>query len=151
MVNQTNLWSMPATILAIVAISLTVIGWIVTAVLAHNNNSKNLKKLELNRLIDELYFKLDFIYNEMLEILEKPERDKAVSYYLFISSVRQVEFTCKRIQSLDKEQAIDTGFIAELRQSCTDDRKYEPNKVGTTLTEIQYIAEKLKTKYSKKF
>ena len=57
-----NLWTMPATIIAIVGIFLTILGWIVTAILTRINNAKNLKKLEINRLIDELFYKLDFIY-----------------------------------------------------------------------------------------
>lgn len=50
-----NLWALPATIIAIVGICLTIIGWIVTAYLARKNNANNLKKLEINRLIDELF------------------------------------------------------------------------------------------------
>ncbi|SUW63275.1 Uncharacterised protein [Buttiauxella agrestis] len=146
-----SLWTMPATIIAIVGIGLTIIGWIVTALFARANNSKNLKKLETNRLIDELFYKLDFIYNEMLELLEDNEKDKRVSYYIFTSSVRHVEFICERIEILDSKKTKDTGFIAELRQSCTNDAKYEISKVGTTLHEIQNINEKIKNKYIKSF
>lgn len=38
-----NLWTMPATIIAIVGIFLTILGWIVTAILTRINNAKNLK------------------------------------------------------------------------------------------------------------
>lgn len=146
-----NLWTIPATIIAIVGICLTILGWIVTAYLARQNNAANLKKLEINRLIDELFYKLDFIYNEMLELLENTEKDKRVSYYIFTSSVRHVEFICERIQLLDETRSKDSGFIAELRQACTNDSKYEIGKVGTTLHELQNVSEKIKSKYLKSF
>ncbi|AIX00269.1 hypothetical protein J9A51_25630 [Klebsiella pneumoniae] len=146
-----NLWALPATIIAIVGICLTIIGWIVTAYLARKNNANNLKKLEINRLIDELFYKLDFIYSEMLELLENKEKDKRVSYFIFTSSVRHVEFICERIQLLDASRTKDTGFIAELRQACTNDTKYEADKVGTTLHELQSVSEKIKSKYLKSF
>ncbi len=144
-----NLWALPATIIAIIGIGLTIAGWIVTAIFARINNAKNLKKLEINRLIDELFYKLDFIYNETLELLE--DKDKRVSYFLFTSSVRHVEFICDRIQMLDSKRTKDTGFIAELRQACTNDSKYEPDKIGTTLYEIQDVSEKIKNRYIKTF
>lgn len=150
-VVQQNLWTMPTTIIALGGICLTIIGWIVTALLARRNNSKNLMKLEINRLIDELFYKLDFIYSEMLELLEDNGKDKIVSYYIFMSSVRHVEFICERIEKLDSNRVKDTGFIAELRQACTNDLKYEKDKVGTTLHEIQSVNEKIKNKYLKVF
>lgn len=150
-VATANLWTLPGTILATVAISITIIGWIVTALLARSNNSKNLKKLEINRLIDDLYFKLDFIYDEMHGILSKTNTNTTASYYIFIASVRHVDFTCKRINVLDSKKIVDTGLIAELRQACTNDAKYAADKVGATLSEIQYINEKIKDKYLKVF
>lgn len=146
-----NLWALPATIIALVGIFLTILGWIVTAFLARKNNASNLKKLEINRLIDELFYKLDYIYSEMLELLENTEKDKRVSYFIFTSSVRHIEFICERIQILDGKRAKDTGFIAELRQACTNDSKYEKEKVGTTLHELQSVNEKIKSKYLKSF
>lgn len=146
-----NLWTLPATIIAITGIALTMIGWIVTAMLAKRNNAKNLKQLEINRLIDELFYKLDFIYNEMLELLEEEGKDKKALYYIFTSSIRHVEFICERIELLDGAKVKDTGLISELRQSCTNDAKYEKDKVGTTLHEIQGASEKIKSKYLKSF
>ena len=149
--NIQTLWALPATIIAIAGIVLTMIGWIVTAMLAKRNNAKNLKQLEINRLIDELFYKLDFIYNEMLELLEEENKDKRALYYVFTSSIRHVEFICERIELLDGSKAKDTGLISELRQSCTNDSKYEKDKVGTTLHEIQGASEKIKSKYLKSF
>lgn len=146
-----NLWTMPATIIAIAGILLTMLGWIVTAILARSNNAKNLRKLEINRLIDEMFFKLDFIYNEMLELLENEQKDKVVSYFLFTSSVRHVEFICDRISILDTTKQKDSGLISDLRQACTNDAKYVKEKVGTTLHEIQHANEKIKSRYLKTF
>ncbi|EHJ7977356.1 hypothetical protein QSZ85_000646 [Escherichia coli] len=146
-----NLWTMPATIIAIVGIFLTILGWIVTAILTRINNAKNLKKLEINRLIDELFYKLDFIYSEMLGLLRDDKKDKQVLYYIFTSSVRHVEFICERIELLDNKKNKDNGLISELRQACTNDAKYEKEKIGTTLHEIQSANEKLKNKYLKSF
>ncbi|MGI3474746.1 hypothetical protein ACRU1U_07290 [Providencia stuartii] len=146
-----SLWTMPATIIAITGIILTMIGWVVTALLARRNNAKNLKQLEINRLIDELFYKLDFIYSEMLELLEEENKDKRALYYIFTSSVRHVEFICERIELLDSSKVKDNGLISELRQSCTNDAKYERDKVGSTLHEIQGASEKIKSKYLKSF
>lgn len=150
MENNDN-WITPGLVVAIISLVITITGWVVSALLARGNNSRNLQKLETNRLIDELYYKLDFIYNEMMDLMQENSKNKDMVYFLFVASVRHIEFTCDRISKLDKQQAADTGLIAELRQACTDDRKYDKKKIGTTLSEIQHVNEKIKSKYIKKF
>lgn len=145
-------WMTPGVIIAIASILITAAGWIVTAILAMKNNSRNLKKLETNRLIDELYFKLDVIYNELLDLMQNNSEERyGIVYFQFVALVKHVEFTCGRIQELDATQTIDSGYISDLRQACTNDTKYSKNRIGTTLTEIQSVAEKIKKKYTKKF
>lgn len=119
--------------------------------LARSNNSRNLKKLEVNRLIDELFYKLDFIYNEMVSLAQDSNAKKEMSYFIFVAAVRHVEFTCGRIMSLDPNQTLDNGLIAELRQASTDDRKYEKERIGTTLSELQHVNQKIKSNYNKIF
>ncbi|CAI2036248.1 Uncharacterised protein [Serratia fonticola] len=149
--SQTDSTFTPAVIIAIISIVITIVGWIVTALIAMSNNSRNLKKLEVNRLIDELFFKLDFIYNEMLNLAQDKNANKTMAYYIFIAAVRHIEFTCNRIMSLDGNKPSDSGLIAELRQVSTDDRKYESSKIGSTLAELQHVNEKIKSKYNKTF
>ncbi|HCR4037706.1 TPA: hypothetical protein OOF66_004000 [Morganella morganii] len=138
---------------ALITAIITITGWIVTSRLSYHNNGKNEKNKEINRLIDELYQILDVIYSEMLILSEitRSQRSKVKAYFRFISLVRKIQFLCERIQSLDSEQKIQNHLITELRQNCTDERKYEKDKISMTLAELQLIQEDIKKLYNKKF
>lgn len=131
----------------------TIAGWIISSILSSRNTSKHAKNTELNRLIDSLYKGLDEIYNEMVGLVtkEKQDHEKTVSYHKFISMLQNIRFICKSISKLDQEQKSADNLIAELRQACTDDRKYSPSKIGVALPEIMDIQERLKNNFNKKF
>lgn len=80
----------------------------------------------------------------MLELLRDDKKDKQVLYYIFTSSVRHVEFICERIELLDNKKNKDNGLISELRQACTNDAKYEKEKL-----EQHYMKSKALMKNSK--
>lgn len=131
----------------------TIAGWIISSTLSSRNTSKHAKNTELNRLIDSLYKGLDEIYSEMVELItkEKQDHEKTVSYHKFISMLQNIRFICNSISKLDQEQKSADNLIAELRQACTDDRKYSPSKIGVALPEIMDIQERLKNNFNKKF
>ncbi|MGJ3353465.1 hypothetical protein [Providencia sp. Je.9.19] len=132
---------------------ITITGWIITSKLAYSNNSKNEKNKEINRLIDELYQVLDVVYSEMLILSEitRSQRSKVKAYFRFISLVRKIQFLCERVQCLDNQQLVQNHLITELRQNCTDEQKYEKDKIIFTLAELQRIQEEIKKSYNKKF
>lgn len=137
----------------LVSLIITVIGWNISSYLSSKNTSRHSKNAEINRLIESLYKNLDEIYNEMISLLliDVDEKKKTSCYHKFIGYVKNIKFTCEAINQLDNKQIIPTDLIAELRMACTDDRKYESNKIHTTLPELQSIHERIKKSYLKKF
>lgn len=135
------------------ALLATILGWIITSTLSSRNTSRHATNTELNRLIDSLYKGLDDIYNEMVVLVtsESDNHKKTVSYHKFIAMVQNIRFICKSISKLDNNQNSADSLIAELRQACTDDRKYSPSKIGIALPEIMDIQERIKNNFNKKF
>lgn len=131
----------------------TIVGWIISSQLASRNTSRHAANSELNRLIDSLYKELDEVYKEMLPLVTKEHDDheKTVSYHKFINMVQNVKFICTSIVMLDSKQKSADALLSELRQACTDDRKYSPVKIGVTLPELREIQEKIKNNFNKKF
>ncbi len=140
----------PSTLFSILTAIVTITGWIITAKLSRSNSLLMSKKSEINRLVDELYKNLDGIYEEMLLIMLK-KTDPNVVYHKFIAIVRNVNFTCQRIHDLDESQLVNSALLGELRQACTDDRKYIDSRITTTLAELQDIHERIKMSFIKKF
>ncbi|EAA9298002.1 hypothetical protein ADQ49_27225 [Salmonella enterica subsp. enterica] len=139
--------------LPFMSLVVTVIGWIISSYLSGKNIAKNSKNMELNHLIDDLYKILDDIYSEMIKLVTKEvdEHHKMVSYHKLIRMVQDVRFLSDTINKLDNTQYINSGLFAELRQACTDDRKYSPSKIGVALPELRNIQERVKNTFSKKF
>ncbi|EDW2054883.1 hypothetical protein S518_002687 [Salmonella enterica subsp. enterica] len=139
--------------LPFMSLVVTVIGWSVSSFLSGRNIAKNSKNMELNHLIDDLYKVLDDIYNEMIQLVtrEVDEHQKIVSYHKLIRMIQDVKFLSDTINKIDNTQSINSGLFAELRQACTDDRKYSPSKIGVTLPELRDIQERVKSTFNKKF
>lgn len=131
----------------------TITGWVISSHLSSRNTSRHAANSELNRLIESLYKGLDEIYNEMLLLVTKEYEDheKTVSYHKLINMVQNIKFICSSITTLDPNQKKADTLIAELRQACTDDRKYSPSKIGITLPELRDIHERIKINFNKKF
>ncbi|EAO9155224.1 hypothetical protein AA14_10250 [Salmonella enterica] len=131
----------------------TIIGWNISSFLSGKNTFKNSKNMELNHLIDALYKILDDIYNEMIQLvtIEVDDHKKNVSYHKFIGMIQDVKFLSDTINKLDNTQVLNAGLFAELRQACTDDRKYSPAKIGIALPELRDIQERVKSAFNKKF
>jgi len=131
----------------------TITGWVISSHLASRNTSRHASNSELNRLIDSLYKGLDEIYNEMLLLVTKEHEDheKTVSYHKLINMVQNIRFISASIIKLDPNQKPVDNLMAELRQACTDDRKYSPAKIGSTLPELRDIHERIKINFNKKF
>lgn len=136
-----------------ISLLVTVGGWVISSQLASRNTSKHALNSELNRLIESLYKSLDDIYNEMLPLvtIEHPDHEKTVSYHKLINMVLNVRFICRSIVILDNNQKSADVLVSELRQACTDDRKYSPDKIGITLPELRDIQERIKNNFNKKF
>lgn len=135
------------------ALIITVTGWVVSSRFSSRNTGIHAKNTEINKLIDALNKALDDIFNEMATVLSSTYDDtqKTISYYKFIMMIKNVHFICDAIQKLDAEQKTDYMKILTLRQTCTNDRKYDPKKINTTLPQLQDIQEQIKRSYSKKF
>jgi len=131
----------------------TIIGWNMSSYLSGQNTFKNSKNTELNRLIDALYKNLDDIYNEMIQLvtIELDEHKKTVSYHKFIGLIQNIKFLSDTINKLDSSQRLTPDLFSELRQACTDDRRYSPTKIGVALPELREIQEKIKKAFNKKF
>ncbi|EBL0008537.1 hypothetical protein DYJ26_27250 [Salmonella enterica] len=65
--------------------------------------------------------------------------------------IQDVKFLSDTINKLDNTQILNAGLFAELRQACTDDRKYSPAKIGIALPELRDIQERVKSAVNKKF
>lgn len=135
------------------SVVVTIIGWNISSYLSGRNTFKNSKNTELNRLIDALYKNLDDIYNEMIQLVtvETEDHKKVVSYHKFIGLVQNVKFLSDTINKLDATQNLSSSLFSELRQACTDDRRYSPSKIGVTLPELRDIHERVKKSFNKKF
>ncbi|MBV4368165.1 hypothetical protein [Erwinia phyllosphaerae] len=131
----------------------TIAGWIISSYLASRNTSRHASNAELNRLIDSLYKGLDEIYDQMLDLVTKEydDHEKTVSYHKFVSMVQNVRFICNAIVKMDNGQQKADSLVAELRQACTDDKKYSPKMIGIALPEIRDIQERIKNNFNKKF
>ncbi|KGA40412.1 hypothetical protein KU75_16895 [Pectobacterium odoriferum] len=148
--ETTSIWVTPSTWFSFLTAIITICGWIITAKLAKTNISAQAKSNEINRLVEELYKNLDCIYNEMLSLIPE-DADKKSAYYRFISLVKNTTFICQQINRLDSFQTVQFQLIGELRQSCTNDKKYDEKKIRITLLELQDIHERIKKSYIKKF
>lgn len=144
------LFMTPSTYFSLLTAAITITGWIITARLSRTNTTNSSKNNEINKLVDELYKTLDSIYTEMLLVMLKTSEPK-VAYYKFIALVRSVNFICSRIEMLDSTQPLNQGLLGELRQACTDDKKYEQAIITTTLAQIQDVQERIKNSFIKKF
>ncbi|HHW4136599.1 TPA: hypothetical protein ACUU9L_000268 [Yersinia enterocolitica] len=140
----------PSTYFSLLTVVITITGWIITSRLSRSNTIVLSKNNEINKLVDELYKNLDNIHEEMLQLMIK-KNDSVFAYHKFIALIRNVTFICNRISVLDNTQKVNQGLLGELRQSCTDDRKYEDARIRTTLAEIQDVQERIKTSFIKKF
>ena len=131
----------------------TIIGWNISSYLSGRNTFRNSKNTELNRLIDSLYKSLDDIYNEMIQLVttDADDHKKTVSYHKFIGMVQNVKFLSDTIHKLDGSQRLTPHLFSELRQACTDDRKYSPSKIGMALPELRDVQERVKNTFNKKF
>ena len=65
--------------------------------------------------------------------------------------IQNVKFLSETINKIDSHQLINDHMLSELRQACTDDRKYSPSKIGITLPELRDIQERIKKAFNKKF
>ncbi|MDI9768604.1 hypothetical protein QM327_18815 [Pantoea dispersa] len=131
----------------------TIAGWMISSYLSSRNTSRHSANAELNRLIDSLYKGLDEIYEQMLDLVTKEHDDheKTVSYHKLVNKVQNIRFICNAIVKMDKVQPNADTLIAELRQACTDDKKYSPKMIGIALPEIRDIQERIKNNFNKKF
>ncbi|WP_320751220.1 hypothetical protein [Enterobacter roggenkampii] len=131
----------------------TVVGWNISSYLSGRNIFKNSKNTELNRLIDSLHKNLDDIYIEMIQLVtaEIEDHKKVVSYHKFIGMIQNIKFISETINKLDAAQNLSSSLLSELRQACTDDRKYSPSKIGVALPELRDIQERVKKSFNKKF
>ncbi|WP_313158318.1 hypothetical protein [Kluyvera cryocrescens] len=131
----------------------TVTGWIVSSRFSSKNTGHHAKNAELNKLIDALNKSLEDMFNEMTDVLSENMDDtkKSITYHKFVGMVMNIRFLCEAIEKIDESQKIDQFKFIELRQACTNERKYDSKKINITLPELQNIQEQIKRSYNKKF
>ncbi|EMU8848718.1 hypothetical protein KC982_17920 [Proteus mirabilis] len=143
-------WLSPTTIISILTAIITIAGWSITAKLSRNNASKESQNKELNQLIDDLDFVIETIHLDMIDLFSN-QGNTLPAYHKFVSSATKVRFICEEIEKIDHTQKPDFDLIGRLRQACTNDRNYEKTKLPVTLSEIQFVHQDIRKKYSKKF
>lgn len=137
----------------IISVLATVSGWVVSSRFASKNTGEHAKNAEINKLIDTLNKSLEDMFNEMAKVLSEQldNNKKTIAYHKFVGMVQNIKYICDAIEKLDSNQRVDLLKIVKLRQACTNDRKYDPKRINSSLPELQNIQEQIKRSYTKKF
>lgn len=150
---EETLFSQFLKLIPLLSVIATVVGWVVSSHFASRNTGHHAKNAEINKLIDTLNKNLEDMFNEMATVLsgQLDDTKKTIAYHKFIGMVKNISYICDAIEKLDAEQKNDPFKIVRLRQACTNDRKYDPIKINSSLPELQNIQEQIKKSYNKKF
>ncbi|MGA6301006.1 hypothetical protein [Enterobacter ludwigii] len=137
----------------VISVLATVTGWVVSSRFTSKNTGRHAKNAEINKLIDTLNKSLEDMFNEMTKVLSEDldATKKTIAYHKFVGMVQNIKYICDGIEKLDSSQRIDPIKIVTLRQACTNERKYDPKKIHSSLPELQSIQEQIKRSYNKKF
>lgn len=135
----------------VIAILITVVGWVVTN-RANNKNSLDILKLqEVNSAIDEMYEVLRKNYESIL--LEFSDGDSTLEYYKRVNYVERIRLLCSALYQTRKyddkitEEEVNK-LVVKLRQISTDDTYYDDTqKISTPSRAISLINQFAKVFY----
>lgn len=134
-----------------IALLVSVSGWFAAARLTHRYNLIESKKSEINRKIDELHVVLFDIRDELLGIMESNKHTTTSNYFRLVSFVSHISFICESIEELDIDKKVNATLMKKIRQSCTNDKNYKPEKISYTLYKFELISMEIKKHYKKSF